>query len=287
MIPKILHHIWVGPDPFPAEFERYRKTWQLHHPAWELRLWTEENLPGDLRRREVYDKLRVPAERSDILRLELLYRYGGVYVDTDVECQRPLDPLIEGLDFFTAYLKPGRVNNAVIGSIPEHPIVGRALDDLSPREFYGYDKSAAGPLFFDELMKRYPDATVFPPEVFYPKDPAERRDAVTVHHVARSWKDDAGFRKAALLAEERLDLARAERDQARADLERTKAKLAVARGDRVGGRMRARVAFPLPERAVHAARVLAFRSRPRARSLLKSVRHILSLPRRKLFNRSA
>ena len=49
-IPRILHQIWVGPDPFPEEFADYRETWIRHHPAWEVRFWTEENLPNDLDR---------------------------------------------------------------------------------------------------------------------------------------------------------------------------------------------------------------------------------------------
>ena len=66
-IPRIFHQIWVGPDPFPEEFAGYQETWIRHHPEWELRFWTEENLPTDLERREVYELLRRPAERADIL----------------------------------------------------------------------------------------------------------------------------------------------------------------------------------------------------------------------------
>ena len=44
-IPRIFHQIWVGPDPFPAEFARYRQTWLDHHPGWELKFWTEETFP--------------------------------------------------------------------------------------------------------------------------------------------------------------------------------------------------------------------------------------------------
>ena len=54
------------------------------------------SLPGDLRRPEAAERLRAPAERSDILRLELLWREGGVYVDTDFECLRSIEPLLDG-----------------------------------------------------------------------------------------------------------------------------------------------------------------------------------------------
>jgi mannosyltransferase OCH1-like enzyme len=244
VIPRVFHHVWVGPNPLPDEFARYRKTWAAHHPGWEMRLWTEDNLPRDLRRAEVYERLRVPAERADILRLEVLWREGGVYLDTDFECLRPIEPLIEGLDFFAAYLKPGRTNNAVIGAVPGHPILDRALDELKPRDVYGYDKAAAGPFFFDALLKDYPEVKLFEPAIFYPSSPEERERAAAIHHMDRSWKDAEGFKTATLVAERRYSEAQAEAASLRKKLarseERRKALQASLIDERpVGGRLAA------------------------------------------------
>jgi mannosyltransferase OCH1-like enzyme len=214
-IPRILHQVWLGPKPLPEEFGAYRETWREHHPGWRLELWTEDRVPEELRRPEVYDRLRVPAERADILRLEVLWRFGGVYVDTDFECRRSIEPLIAGVDFFTAYLKPGRVNNAIIGAVPGHPILDRALRELRPNPVYGYDKEAAGPLFFDRLIKDYPETKVFEPPVFYPSTPGEREQAVAIHHVARSWKDAEGFEQASIRARERIRRVRIEIERER------------------------------------------------------------------------
>ena len=116
----------------------------------------------------------MPAERSDILRLEVLFREGGVYVDTDFECHRPLDDVIDDYDFFTAPLKPnGWINNAFIGSTPGHPILDRALNELRPREFHGYDKHGTGPRFLDTLLQDYPEATRLPAELFYQTSPGQ------------------------------------------------------------------------------------------------------------------
>jgi hypothetical protein len=204
LIPRVFHQIWVGPDPLPEEFAAYQKTWLRHNAGWALRLWTEDNLPADLERREVYEKLRVPAERADILRLEVLWRFGGIYIDTDFECLRPVEPLLDGIDFFVADSKPGRINNAIIGAVPRHPILRHGLRDLKPRVYHGYDKAAAGPAFVDLLVRQYPEVKIFEPAVFYPATPAERGEAVAVHHMARSWKDSDGFKRAAMLAERRL-----------------------------------------------------------------------------------
>ena len=205
MIPRILHQVWVGPDPFPDRFAEYRKTWRTHHPDWELRFWTDENLPPDLRLPASYERLRSPVERCDLLRLELVWRDGGVYVDCDFECRRPLDPLLEGIDFLLGYSKPGRVNHALLGAAPHHPVLDRALGEVRPRDAYGYDKDATGPGFFNRVIAEYDDLNILEPELFYPRTPDERRRAYAVHHEARSWKGEASLRD---------DLARAERVRA-------------------------------------------------------------------------
>ena len=69
-IPRLFHQIWLGPDPFPAEYVEYQRSWTRHHPGWELRLWTEADLPDDLERTESYEVLRQPAE-LDTLAAEL------------------------------------------------------------------------------------------------------------------------------------------------------------------------------------------------------------------------
>ena len=134
MVPRTIHQIWLGKDPLPEDFAAYVETWRRNHPHWEHRLWTEDNLPAELRRPEVRERIRHPVERADILRLELLWRHGGVYVDVDFECRRPLDPFIGDAEFFTAYLKPKnivkareRVNNAT--QMPGH--VTDAAHDVS------------------------------------------------------------------------------------------------------------------------------------------------------------
>ncbi len=69
----------------------------------------------------------MPVERADILRLEILYRHGGVYVDADIDRMRPMDDLIAGRNFVGVCLKPGRMTNTFIASVPEHPLLERAL----------------------------------------------------------------------------------------------------------------------------------------------------------------
>jgi mannosyltransferase OCH1-like enzyme len=227
-IPRIFHQIWVGADPLPTEYARYRDTWLRHHPAWEHRLWTEENLPPNARRPEVYERLRNPGERSDVLRFELLSRSGGVYVDWDFECLRSIEPLLEGVEFFAAYKKPGRTNNAIIGSTPGHPIVERALAEIRPRTTYGVvDKEGTGPLFLDRLLAGFPDATILDREIFYPRTHKGRLRAYAVHHRGRAWQDAEGIRASLRKAERALHRAREDAEAWRSACARAEAELAL------------------------------------------------------------
>jgi len=229
-IPPIFHQIWVGPEPFPDEFAAYQESWIRHNPGWELRFWTDESLPEGLLRREAYDRSRTPWERADILRLEVVVRFGGVHVDADFECLRPIAPLIEDAELFIGYRKAGHVNGALFGAVAGHPILLQALAGIRPRDDRRYDKDATGPKFLDAQLADRPGVTYFQPEVFYPRTPDEIDRAYAIHHKARGWKDEEGLRRSLAKAERRLleaqEEARAWRrkyEEAEAELSRRRA----------------------------------------------------------------
>ncbi|GAI63343.1 unnamed protein product, partial [marine sediment metagenome] len=90
-IPKIIHQIWLG-SPFPEKYAYFQSTWQLHHPDWEYKLWTEKEIEEfGLTNKAAYDESTNYGQKSDIARYEILYRIGGLYVDTDFECFNNFD----------------------------------------------------------------------------------------------------------------------------------------------------------------------------------------------------
>ena len=96
-----------GDAPLPETARAYEETWREHHPCWEFRLWGDEEARRLVPARALR-ACRSRSEQSNLLRYEVLRRFGGLYVDTDVECRRPLDPLLEGVDSLAGYLTPGR-----------------------------------------------------------------------------------------------------------------------------------------------------------------------------------
>ena len=69
------------------------ETWRRMHPDWDYRLWTEANLPRDFTNQHLIDEEQSYPAMSDYIRYELLFRFGGVYIDADSYCLRPIDDL--------------------------------------------------------------------------------------------------------------------------------------------------------------------------------------------------
>lgn len=176
MIPRILHRIWLGP-PMPDHLAVYGETWKHHHPGWEHVLWTEQNMPALFNQR-IFDAAEQIAPghegqlRSDVARYELLHTYGGVYIDCDLECLRPIDPLCD-VDCFAGWELPGRwVNNAILGATPGHSFLAALVGGLARnvrRQRGNRPNKMTGPQYFTPLYRRNArTVTVYPQTHFYP-----------------------------------------------------------------------------------------------------------------------
>lgn len=221
-IPKIIHHIWLG-SPLPEKFARYRQTWQKMHPDWTCILWDDAKVAKfGLHNLRAYCAATNYGERSDIVRYEVLHRFGGAYVDTDFECLQPFDVLHHSCDFYTGlYPNPGGgpvyILNGIIGSKPGHPILKRCIAGIKTPVKKFNDSSAimdrTGPSHLGRCITtaiKAGDAiertVVFPPTFFYPwslvfracKNRSEtirnclRPESLAIHHWAASWTNDFG-----------------------------------------------------------------------------------------------
>lgn len=135
-IPKMLHFIWLG-RPMPEHMERNVTAWQQMNPDWSAYLWSEKNIP-ELRHDEMYRRAEnyVPRDaifqfRSDLIRLELLYDFGGFYADTDTFPLRPLAEALAGREEFAAMEDRNWVGNTFLGATPRHPIIHRLIKGLA------------------------------------------------------------------------------------------------------------------------------------------------------------
>lgn len=152
-IPKIIHQIWLG-SPVPPVYEPFMRSWQEKHPDWEYMLWTDENVHTvfPLYNQQFYDEAENYGTKSDILRWELLYRFGGLYVDMDYECLNPMDELHYAYDFYTGiqpldaiFLQLGA---ALVGSAPGHPILKHCIETVKDDWHHKGAPTKTGPVHF-------------------------------------------------------------------------------------------------------------------------------------------
>ncbi len=213
MIPKRLHYVWVG-GPVPQEVARYVDSWRRHNPDYEVVHWGEHNIDTSLGGGFVGRALaeRKWAKVADAVRLWAVREHGGIYLDTDVEVVKPLDPLLAHRCFFGFQLPredPDWVCNAVFGAEPGHWFIGKALDRLlRTRGPFGIERPTQyGPKLITKLLReegldRYSDdgvtvrdIAVLPTDVFYPFSWEEEfsPECVTprtlaVHFWEKNWK---------------------------------------------------------------------------------------------------
>jgi len=133
MIPQVIHQIWLG-GSLPEKYAAWSHSWAVKNPGWQYHLWGDADAAGlKMFNRIAFDKARNLGEKSDIMRLEILNQYGGIYVDTDFECLRPLETLHNRQGFYAALSNVGyfEVSNGIIATVPRHPAIIRAMEYIA------------------------------------------------------------------------------------------------------------------------------------------------------------
>lgn len=223
MIPKVIHYCWFGGNPLPELALRCIESWRKFLPDYEIKEWNESN----------YDVCKITyiaqaynaqkyAFVSDFARFDILYEYGGLYFDTDVEVLRPMDEIIERGAF--AGVECAGALNAGLGlaSPAASPIYREILDSYENSSFIKND----GTMDLTTVVKRVSDIfrkhgftdedeiqcvagiTIYPAEYFCPKDYITGKikiteNTCTIHHYDGSWT--SSFYKQLLIEKQRVD----------------------------------------------------------------------------------
>lgn len=175
MIPQRLHLFWGGP-PLPDELREYVEEWQRLHPDWEFNLWSPETLPT-LRNQDMFDDpdgwspVSNPWQwRSDLARYELMYDYGGVWVDCDLWPLHPIDDLLY-YENFVCREDDNWIANGILGCEPGSALMADMLDGIR-ESAAAQPKSRVnvqiGPQYLTRVMERHPEVTVLPSWTFLP-----------------------------------------------------------------------------------------------------------------------
>jgi len=163
-IPRILHR--VVPEKPNATADGWWARFEELHPDWQLITHRDPLDPKDWPlTRDHWDKAANGAQFADMIRLEALYRWGGIYVDQDVEPLRRFEPLLY-CSAFAAWEDERSIPNAVMGATPRHPAIKACLDEMLTR--LPGDTWKAGPGVLTDLLPGRPDVLLLPPGTFYP-----------------------------------------------------------------------------------------------------------------------
>lgn len=192
MIPKILHLIWMqGIDAMPGDYRRCVKTWGPAHPGWEIQVWDKTSLDW-IQNSWVWD-IDNPTIQSDVARIEVVHKYGGVYFDADMECRRSLEDVVKECNAFVSMRNLRRVENAGFGAAPGHEwmkqLISRVGDRCtSIRRVLDMDAP------FNASVAGRSDLKVFPVMKFHLMDVIQDRpkmkDAYCIHHRLSHWMYD-------------------------------------------------------------------------------------------------
>ena len=198
MIPQIFHTVWVQGHPLPDTHKQWFESWRKHNPKWTHVVWGESDYLPFLENREVYDTAVNHAQRAEIAQKEILWKYGGVYLDADFECFRPVGHFFEEDRVVTWDESPGQLGNQIYGTPPLHQAVREAIDDI-PRSIR-YQRMnglpqpyGAGPHLIQRLWRDREDVLIRPSWEFFPylwnqPKPSDFGEAYGAHHWTASWK---------------------------------------------------------------------------------------------------
>lgn len=143
-IPHIVHYIWFGRKPIPKRMLRYISSWKTMLPNYKFMLWNEDTF--DISKscqfvREAYERKQY-AFVSDYVRFYVLERYGGIYLDTDVEILKRFDDkILDSHDVVIALDEGGYLSGSTIMATPGNKIIKIFMSHYEDKPFIKSDGS--------------------------------------------------------------------------------------------------------------------------------------------------
>lgn len=206
-IPKIIHYCWFGGKPKPELAQKCIRSWKKFCPDYEIREWNEDNF--DISQAPDYVQQAYAQKRwafvSDYVRLHALTKTGGIYMDTDVEVIKPLDPYLHH-EAFAGFEHPERVQTGLLACRKDFPLFLEFMAYYDTASFLQPDGTPDVTTNVEILSKlclqkgmvcndsfqEVAGLTLYPREVFCPVDfdtmkLKKTRKTVTIHWFSGSW----------------------------------------------------------------------------------------------------
>jgi len=146
-IPKIIHYCWFGRNPLPESARKCIESWKKYFPNYEIKEWNEDNFDVNIipYTKEAYE-VKKYAFVSDYARFWVLYNYGGIYFDTDVEVIKSFDDIVRRGPFMGVEVGVSRYNSIPmvapglgLGAFPGQVLYQEILSYYQSLHFLGKD----------------------------------------------------------------------------------------------------------------------------------------------------
>jgi len=177
-IPKIIHQLWIGEKPAPIHM---MNTWKYKHPDFEYIFWNEYEIETKMPHLSLKKQIHWMNEingKADIIRWEILYHFGGIFIDADSICIEPLDSFFLEKTAFASFeneiLREGLIATGTMGFIPRHPLCKAIIEEIQKMTMTDLTKYRAwysvGPALLTKMLNtgKFPDFSVFPSYMFLP-----------------------------------------------------------------------------------------------------------------------
>lgn len=202
LIPKKIHYMWLGKKQIPANLQRCIDSWKKYCPDYEIIQWDETNY--DI---EKHAYMRDAYERGaygfvpDYARLDILFQHGGIYMDTDVEVIKNLDPLL-CQEAFCGVEKWQIVNfGGCSGAVKEHPMIREFLmarEDISFVDdsgrinrttcgFYDTKTAIKNGYYINGMTQNIRSMNIYTSDYFHPYDYMSGHTHITEHTYTIHW----------------------------------------------------------------------------------------------------
>lgn len=195
MIPR--HLFRTVPERTSDEAEQFWIEAKLIHPEWSHVTVREPVDAGQFPlTSHVWPGIKHGAQKAGLIRLELIYTYGGVYIDSDVQVCRSFETL-RCCDLFAGWEDKNVIPDAVFGACAANPVIGDMLNIAVAYVELGQDPWSSGPGVFTDVLQTCNQVILFPPGTLYPYSYREKHLrhqphcdnpwTHAVHHWAGSW----------------------------------------------------------------------------------------------------
>ena len=196
MIPKKIHYVWVGGNEKNNTIKQCMKTWGKHLEGYEVIEWNENNFDIDS---HPFVKAAYKAKKwayvSDYIRAYVIYKYGGIYLDTDILVLDNFDRFLNNRAF-VGFENPQYPFTAVFGAEPGHPLVTDMIEYYDRLDEYKFDFEKNNTISVSDLLiKKYhckvgnkfqildEDIAVYPDTVLC--NPSE--NSISIHVFTGTW----------------------------------------------------------------------------------------------------